>query len=90
VKAVAVSELKNRLSQYLREVVSGEVGLVTNRGKAVAELRRASTDIPLELDQSLELLASRGLLVLDLPTRSASVSENRGNSGAAQPDTAGR
>ena len=66
-KAVAVKELKNRLSHYLREVASGEVVLVTDRGKVVAELRRASTDMPPELDRSLEPLASRGLLVLGLP-----------------------
>lgn len=33
-KAVAVKELKNRLSSYLREVRSGEVVLVTDRGRA--------------------------------------------------------
>jgi antitoxin (DNA-binding transcriptional repressor) of toxin-antitoxin stability system len=67
VKAVAVKELKNRLSQYLREVALGEVVLVTDRGKVVAELRRASTDGPIDLDRSLEPLAVRGLLVLGLP-----------------------
>lgn len=66
-KAVAVKELKNRLSQYLREVASGEVVLVTDRGKVVAELRRPSTTMPLDFDGSLEPLASQGLLVLGLP-----------------------
>ena len=66
-KAVAVKELKNRLSQYLREVASGEVVLVTDRGKVVAELRRPPTDIRLDFDQSLEPLASQGLLVRGLP-----------------------
>ena len=32
VKAVAVKELKNRLSAYLREVATGQVVLVTDRG----------------------------------------------------------
>jgi prevent-host-death family protein len=36
-KAVAVKELKNRLSAYLREVKNGEVVLVTDRGMVVAE-----------------------------------------------------
>ncbi len=36
-KAVAVKELKNRLSSYLREVRNGEVVLVTDRGQVVAE-----------------------------------------------------
>ena len=67
VKAVAVKELKNRLSLYLREVASGEVVLVTDRGKVVAELRRPSVDLPQEFDRSLEPLASRGLLVVGLP-----------------------
>ncbi len=66
-KAVAVKELKNRLSHYLREVALGEVVLVTDRGKVVAELRRASTDGRLDLDRSLEPLAARGLLVIGLP-----------------------
>jgi prevent-host-death family protein len=51
-KAVAVNELKNRLSQYLREVVAGEVVLVTDRGKVIAELRRASTEARLDFEQS--------------------------------------
>jgi antitoxin (DNA-binding transcriptional repressor) of toxin-antitoxin stability system len=66
-KAVAVKELKNRLSQYLREVAAGEVVLVTDRGKVVAELRRPSTGVRLDFDQSLEPLASQGLLLLGLP-----------------------
>ena len=38
-KTVAIRELKNRLSAYLREVRAGEVLLVTDRGEVVAELR---------------------------------------------------
>lgn len=37
-KSVGVRELKNRLSEYLREVRSGEVVLVTDRGYVIAEL----------------------------------------------------
>ena len=36
-KAVAVRELKDRLSAYLREVAAGEVVLVTDRGRVVAD-----------------------------------------------------
>ena len=43
-KAVAVKELKNRLSHYLREVASGEIVLVTDRGRVVAELHRPPTE----------------------------------------------
>jgi antitoxin (DNA-binding transcriptional repressor) of toxin-antitoxin stability system len=39
VKAVGIRELKNRLSEYLRLVRSGEDILVTDRGQVVAELR---------------------------------------------------
>src|SRR2546427_7866667 len=37
-KSVGLRELKNRLSEYVREVRSGEGGLVTDRGEVVAEL----------------------------------------------------
>jgi antitoxin (DNA-binding transcriptional repressor) of toxin-antitoxin stability system len=76
-KAVAVKELKNRLSQYLREVASGEVVLVTDRGRVVAELRRPSTDIRLDFDRSLEPLAAQGLLVLGLPQDSRAYRRTR-------------
>jgi len=66
-KAVAVRELKNRLSQYLRQVVGGEVVLVTDRGKVIAELRRPSTGARLDFDQSLEPLVAEGGLVRGLP-----------------------
>lgn len=67
-KAVAVKELKNRLSAYLREVSSGEIVLVTDRGKVVAELRRPSADsIPPPSERALEPLAADGLLRLGLP-----------------------
>lgn len=38
-KVVGIKELKNKLSEYLRLVKSGEVVLVTDRGDVVAELR---------------------------------------------------
>ena len=37
-KAVGLRELKNRLSEYVRDVRSGEGILVTDRGQVVAEL----------------------------------------------------
>ncbi len=37
-KSVGIRELKNRLSEYVREVRSGEAVLVTDRGEVVAEL----------------------------------------------------
>jgi len=45
-KAVGVKALKNGLSKYLREVEAGEVVLVTDRDRVVAELRRPTTPVP--------------------------------------------
>jgi antitoxin (DNA-binding transcriptional repressor) of toxin-antitoxin stability system len=67
-KAVAIKELKNRLSSYLREVRGGEVVLVTDRGKVVAELRQPSTGVAISAwDQALERLCGLGVLVAGLP-----------------------
>jgi antitoxin (DNA-binding transcriptional repressor) of toxin-antitoxin stability system len=66
-RAVAVKELKNRLSHYLREVAAGEIVLVTDRGRVVAELRRPSTTMAPDADLSLEPLVSQGVLVVGLP-----------------------
>ena len=41
-KAVGIRELKDRLSEYLRKVQAGEVVLVTDRGRIVAEIREPS------------------------------------------------
>ena len=38
-RAVGIRELKNRLSEYLRQVQNGERVLVTDRGRVIAELR---------------------------------------------------
>jgi antitoxin (DNA-binding transcriptional repressor) of toxin-antitoxin stability system len=37
-KSVGVRELKNRLSEYLRQVRAGEAVLVTDRGEVIAEI----------------------------------------------------
>jgi len=67
-KAVAVKELKNRLSSYLREVREGEVVLVTDRGRVVAELRQPSSGTPLTAhDRAVERLCAEGVLVAGLP-----------------------
>ena len=67
-KRVGLRELKNRLSEYVRLVRSGEVVLITDRGDVVAELRppgapTARSDIP----PGLLELARRGLLTLGGP-----------------------
>lgn len=64
-KTVGVRELKNRLSEYLRHVRTGEAVLVTDRGEVVAEIgppghSAANTAVP----PGLAALARRGLLTL--------------------------
>ncbi len=67
-KAVAVKELKNRLSAYLREVRAGEVLLVTDRGRVVAELRRPTVGAtPATLGSPLDRLAEEGSVEPGLP-----------------------
>jgi antitoxin (DNA-binding transcriptional repressor) of toxin-antitoxin stability system len=53
-KAVGIRELKNRLSEYLRLVRSGEEILVTDRGEVVAELRQPSPRVALAYPALLE------------------------------------
>ena len=45
VKTVGVKELKNRLSEYLRDVRRGTRVLVTDRSTVVAEIRPPETDL---------------------------------------------
>ncbi len=68
-RAVGVRELKANLSRYLREVERGEVVLVTDRGRVVAELRAAPETAEAEspVDRGLRLLASRAPLSVREP-----------------------
>ena len=64
--------MKNRLSEYLREVQSGEAVLVTDRGDVVAELvppgqRPDERGLP----SGLMALARRGQLTLGAPNEAA-------------------
>jgi antitoxin (DNA-binding transcriptional repressor) of toxin-antitoxin stability system len=64
-KSVGIRELKNRLSDYVRRVRSGEVVLVTDRGQVVAELGppgHATSDSAIPV--GLRALAKRGLVTL--------------------------
>ncbi|MBI3930172.1 MAG: type II toxin-antitoxin system prevent-host-death family antitoxin [Armatimonadetes bacterium] len=71
---VGVRELKNRLSEYLRRVAEGEVLLITDHGRVVAELRRPSqpppgfeeSDLPPEFWEKVAL----GKIRLGEPNRS--------------------
>ena len=73
-KAVGVRELKNRLSEYLRLVRSGEEILVTDRGEVVAELRQPSPRVALPHSALYPTLAC------EVPTGSAArlLDEERG------------
>ena len=67
-KAVGLRELKNRLSQYIREVQDGESVLVTDRGEVVAELGPPGHTAPgPDIPRGLRTLAGRGLATLGQP-----------------------
>jgi antitoxin (DNA-binding transcriptional repressor) of toxin-antitoxin stability system len=71
-KTVGVRELKNRLSEYVRQAKSGEGVLVTDRGQVVAELAppgHGATDAA--IPSGLLALARRNLLVIGAPAEKA-------------------
>ena len=59
--AVGIREIKNRLSEYLRRVREGEVVLVTDRGKVVAQLTKPNVG-DIELDTDVANLEADGLV----------------------------
>jgi antitoxin (DNA-binding transcriptional repressor) of toxin-antitoxin stability system len=64
-KTVGIRDLKNRLSEYVREVRGGEEILVTDRGEVVAELRPPTPpEARASIHPGLAALARRGILVL--------------------------
>jgi prevent-host-death family protein len=67
-KAVGLRELKNRLSEYVRQVRRGEGVLVTDRGEVVAELAPPGQTAGESLVPSgLAVLARQGLVTLGAP-----------------------
>jgi len=68
-KAVGVRELKAHLSRYLRDAQAGEVVLVTDRGRVIAELRGAPETARPEsaVDRGLRLLGTRAALAVREP-----------------------
>ena len=67
-KTVGLRELKNRLSEYVREVRSGEAVLVTDRGEVVAELNPpGQAGNQQGAPSALVIRAKRGLLTLGAP-----------------------
>src|SRR3954451_14890518 len=66
-KEVGIRELKNHLSEYIRQVREGEVIMVTDRGEVVAELRASSSEGDLERKYpGLVEMARKGLVQLPL------------------------
>lgn len=64
-KSVGLRELKNRLSEYVREVRSGESILVTDRGQVVAELLPPGQGVDERgVPSGLVTLARKGQLTL--------------------------
>jgi prevent-host-death family protein len=64
-RTVGVRELKNRLSEYLRQVRAGESVLVTDRGEVVAELTPPGRELAAgDVAPGLRALAKRGLATL--------------------------
>lgn len=64
-KSVGLRELKNRLSEYVREVRSGEGVLVTDRGEVVAELiPPGEGSVERSVPSGLVALARKGQLTL--------------------------
>ncbi len=64
-KTVGVRELKDRLSEYLRQVRSGEAVLVTDRGEVVAEITSpGQAPVDASLPGGLVALARRGMATL--------------------------
>ena len=67
-KTVGVRELKNRLSEYLREVRAGENVLVTDRGEVIAEVSPPGHTLPdPAIPPGLVALVKRGLVTLGSP-----------------------
>jgi antitoxin (DNA-binding transcriptional repressor) of toxin-antitoxin stability system len=62
-KAVGLRELKNRLSEYVRDVRAGEGILVTDRGQVVAELNPPGHGAAaLDVTPGLAALVRKGLI----------------------------
>jgi antitoxin (DNA-binding transcriptional repressor) of toxin-antitoxin stability system len=86
-KTIGIRDLKSRLSQILREVAAGDLYLVTDRGRVVAELRRpdaAPWIVPAE-ERALARLAADGhLRIAERPAFRYQRSPVRAPKGTAQ------
>ena len=67
-KTVGIRELKNKISEYLKAVRSGESVLVTDRGEAVAEICPLGySPLPKDLPYGLVEMFKKGRLTLGAP-----------------------
>jgi antitoxin (DNA-binding transcriptional repressor) of toxin-antitoxin stability system len=66
-KVVGIRELKNRLSEYIRLVRSGEHVLITDRGEVVAELRAPGQHPLVSQYPALSEMARQGKVRLGAP-----------------------
>lgn len=69
-RSVGIRELKNRLSEFVRIVQTGERVLVTDRGRVVAELSEPNSLEDASVPTGLAELARRGQLSLAGTARS--------------------
>lgn len=69
IKTTNIRALKDRLSAFLRDVQRGDVILVTDRGRVVAEIRQPTvgTPGPGGSETRLRRLVAEGILKLGLP-----------------------
>jgi antitoxin (DNA-binding transcriptional repressor) of toxin-antitoxin stability system len=67
--AVGLKVLKNKLSEYIRLVASGETILVTDRDRVVAEIRPPQGRGPYASDAALGEVMRRGLLTPPMVVR---------------------
>jgi antitoxin (DNA-binding transcriptional repressor) of toxin-antitoxin stability system len=68
-RVVGLKVLKNKLSEYVRLAAGGEVVLVTDRDRVVAELRAPAGRGPTAADAVLADLMRRGLMTPPLAVR---------------------
>ncbi len=68
-RSVGLQVLKNKLSEYVRLVEGGEVVLVTDRDREVAELRPPTERAPMVADALMADLVRRGVLTPPLMVR---------------------
>lgn len=86
-KTIGIRSLKAQLSQTLRSVAAGEVFLVTDRGRVVAELRQpGSGSLPATSAQQAlaRLVASGQLRVAESPSGAYRASPLRSPKGTAR------